>query len=140
VSELRTRSATAGDLDAVLALWRLTGPPGATDTPQALQLLLAADSQALLLAEGTGLLLGTLIAAWDGWRASLYRLAVREGHRRRRVATALLHEGERRLRARGATRVTAIVDERDAAAIAFWQAAGYTREPHQARLVRHLEG
>lgn len=138
MSEPRIRSATARDLDALLALWGEANPPGHTDTPRALHALLATDSHALLVAEADGLVLGALIAAWDGWRGNLYRLAVREGHRRRGIATALLREGERRLRARGAARVAAIVDERDAEAVAFWQAAGYVREPGQVRHVRRL--
>ena len=140
MTELRIRSATVQDLGSVLALWSRASPPGATDTPQALHALLASDSHALLLVERGGLLVGTLIAAWDGWRGGLYRLAVRDGYRRRGIATALLREAERRLRDRGATRVAAVVDERDAEAVAFWQAAGYVREPGQVRHVRRLDG
>jgi len=52
----------------------------------------------------------------------------------------LLREGERRLRARGAVRLTAILTEDDATATGFWQAAAYTRQPQQARFVRLAAG
>ena len=35
-------------------------------------------------------MVGSLIAAWDGWRGSFYRLAVHPERRRQRIATALL--------------------------------------------------
>ena len=57
--------------------------------------LLAADPQALLVAELDGVVAGSLIAAWDGWRGSFYRLAVSPEHRRKGLATMLLREGER---------------------------------------------
>lgn len=57
--------------------------------------------------------------------------------RRQGLATMLLREGERRLCKRGAMRLTAIVADEEAGAMAFWRAAGYERQQHQARLVRH---
>jgi len=39
-------------------------------------------------------------------------------------------------RERGAIRLTAIVAEDEAGAMAFWRAAGYERQRHQARFVR----
>jgi ribosomal protein S18 acetylase RimI-like enzyme len=110
-----------------------------TDSEAGLRVLLATDPDALLVADARGVLLGSLIAAWDGWRASFYRLAVDPGRRHEGIATALLQEGERRLRARGAIRLTAIVASGDTVATGFWQAAGYMRQPDQARFVRHAE-
>lgn len=134
------RSAAQQDLEQVLLLWEAAGsPPSVTDSEAGVRALLAFDSDALLVADSDGALVGSLIAAWDGWRASFYRLAVDPGRRREGIATALLHEGERRLRACGAIRLTAIVAGSDAAATHFWQAAGYTRQPDQARFVRHTE-
>jgi ribosomal protein S18 acetylase RimI-like enzyme len=78
---------------------------------------------------------GSLIAAWDGWRGSFYRLAVRPDARRKGLATALLREGERRLCARRAARLTAIVADDDAVAMCFWQAVGYQRQSHRARFI-----
>ena len=41
--------------------------------------LIADSPAALLVAERDGEIVGVLIAAWDGWRGNMYRLAVREG-------------------------------------------------------------
>jgi ribosomal protein S18 acetylase RimI-like enzyme len=134
------RSATEHDIESVLQLWRAAGgTPSVTDTHAGLLSLFAADPEALLLAEAEGTVVGSLIATWDGWRGSFYRLAVHPDHRRQGLATALLHEGERRLGARGAVRLTAVVTDDDPVATGFWSAAGYKRQRRQARFVRHVE-
>lgn len=131
------RSAIEEDIQIVLDLWAAAGsPPSVTDSLDGLTLLLSADPQALLVAELDGVLIGSLIAVWDGWRGSFYRLAVSPEHRRKGLATMLLREGERRLRARGAVRLTAIVADDDPTAISFWRTAGYERQQHRARFVR----
>ena len=108
----------------MLSLWAQAGsPPTVTDTRQGLLVLMACDGEALLLAERDAALVGSLIASWDGWRGSFYRLAVHPAHRRHGIATRLLADGERRLRARGAARLTAIVVEDDPIAVGFWRAA-----------------
>jgi ribosomal protein S18 acetylase RimI-like enzyme len=134
------RNATEQDIASVLDLWAVAGSlPTVSDSPDGLAALLAADPQALLVAELDGVLTGSLIAAWDGWRGSFYRLAVAPAHRRKGLATMLLREGERRLRLRGAARLTAIVADDKAGAMAFWQAAGYERQQHRARFVRSTD-
>src|SRR5271156_2998266 len=131
------RNATEDDIASVLDLWVAAGSlPSVSDSPEGLAGLLAADPQALLVAEHDGVLAGSLIAAWDGWRGSFYRLAVTPEHRRKGLATMLLREGERRLRGRGAARLTAIVADDDPTAMGFWRAAGYTRQRDRARYVR----
>jgi hypothetical protein len=45
-----------------------------SDTREGLARLLSVDRDALLLAESGDAVVGTVIAAWDGWRASFYRL------------------------------------------------------------------
>lgn len=109
VSDMTIRSAGQQDIGQVLQLWQAAGSsPSVTDSEAGLRALLAADPDALLVAGADGVPLGSLIAAWDGWRASFYPLVVDPTRRREGIATALLHEGERRLRARGAIRLTAI--------------------------------
>ena len=131
------RSAGGTDIAAVLALWEAAGSlPSVSDSPEGLARLLAADPQALLVAELGGVLVGSLIAAWDGWRGSFYRLAVSPEHRRQGLATMLLTAGQQRLREQGAVRLTAIVAEDEGGAVAFWQAAGYERQQNRARFIR----
>jgi ribosomal protein S18 acetylase RimI-like enzyme len=136
------RSAGVRDIAAVLDLWTAAGsvPTVGNDSPEGLTRLLAADPQALLVVEVEAVLAGSLIAAWDGWRGSFYRLAVAPEHRRKGLATRLLREGEQRLRERGAIRLTAIVAEDEAEAMRFWRAVGYERQQRRARFVRHLDG
>lgn len=134
------RSAGSRDIGAVLGLWELSGGPSSvSDTPEALVHLLTRDPGALLVAESGSAVVGSLIAAWDGWRGSFYKLVVHPEHRRQGIATELLREGERRLRAQGAIRLTAIVVQNDARAMAFWEATGYTRRPEQARFTQNAQ-
>ncbi len=133
------RSAGTQDFESVLSLWGAAGGlPTVTDTRDGLERLLDADPQALLLAESAGTVIGSLIAVWDGWRGSFYRLAVQPSVRRQGVASALLARGERRLRDLGAIRLTAIVDDESPAAMSFWEAAGYTRQSQRTRFVRMI--
>jgi len=133
------RPARLGDLDAVLALWSASGaPPTVTDHVEHLRVLLASDPHALLLAEASGEIVASLIAAFNGWRGSFYRLAVRPDHRRRGLGTRLVREGESRLRERGARRLDAIVASDDDAAMSFWDAVGYDHQRSRARFVRNF--
>lgn len=134
------RIAGEQDIELVLALWDAAGGlPTVTDTREGLRHLLATDREALLLAVEGGAVIGSLIAAWDGWRGSFYRLAVHPEWRRGGVATALLREGERRLCAQGAVRFTAIVAEGDSTAMGFWWTAGYERQRDRTRFVRGVD-
>jgi ribosomal protein S18 acetylase RimI-like enzyme len=131
------RSATEADIESVLRLWAAAGGPRSVgSTRDGLSRLLATDRDGLLLVESGGQVVGSLIAVWDGWRGSFYRIAVHPERRRQGVATALLREGERRLRGRGAARLTAIVADDDPAAVGFWRAAGYRRQTDRGRFVR----
>jgi ribosomal protein S18 acetylase RimI-like enzyme len=134
---LTIRSASERDIEPVLCLWEMAGHvPSVTDTREGLLGLLASDGEALIVAECDRAVVGSLIAAWDGWRGSFYRLAVQPERRREGIATALLREGEGRLRARGAVRLTAIVASDDSTAIGFWRASSYARQLDRARFVR----
>lgn len=130
------RNATQLDLASVLSLWQVADTlPTVSDTQEGLTCLLANDRDALVLAVAGEAVVGSLIAAWDGWRGSFYRLAVHPDRRRAGIATALLREGERRLRERGAIRLTAIVAVDESTALDFWEAAGYQRQQDRTRFV-----
>lgn len=124
------RTAADGDVGAVLALWRVAGSaPTVTDDEAGLRTLLAHDPGALLVAvDDGGAIVGSLVAAWDGWRGHFYRMAVAPSARRRGVATALVDAGRARLAALGCRRADAIVLRDEADARAFWTAAEFAEQ------------
>jgi ribosomal protein S18 acetylase RimI-like enzyme len=141
---LRIRAAVPADLPAVLELWQSADvKPSPTDDLAALAALVAHDPEALLVVDDAGLIAGSLVAGFDGWRGNLYRLAVRPSHRRRGLGRALLLEAAERLRARGARRVSALVLRDDVQAVGFWsslQAEGLRLDSSKTRWILNLEG
>src|SRR5436190_8871520 len=135
---VKIRPARAGELEAVLGIWReAEAVPGATDSVESLRMLLETGPDSLLVAEVDGAPVGTVIATWDGWRAGLYRLAVLPSHRRRGVARALIAEGERRLRDKGAARIS-ILAIASSDAPDLWEAVGYEPDGRIRRFVKNL--
>jgi len=124
----------------VLGLWEQARSEHAStpDRPEDLERLVLDSPGALLLAEGDHRILGALIAAWDGWRGNLYRLAVHREHRRSGVGLALVRAGEEHLRRQGATRITALVAYGDPVAGPFWDSVGYPQDPQIGRRVRNI--
>ena len=128
------------DCPAVLDLWRQAEAiPSRTDTVDELQRLVGENTGLFLIAEEGGRLIGTIIGGWDGWRANVYRLAVLPEIRRRGVARSLVAEVERRLRAKGARRVSALVVKSEDHAMGFWEAAGYENDRRMIRYVKTLD-
>lgn len=68
----------------------------------------------------------------------MYRLTVRDGHRRQGIGLALTRAGEKYLRGRGARRITALVAFDDEVAGSFWESAGYPVDREIGRRVRNL--
>ncbi len=130
------RSALPADVPAVLALWEASAAPTSTDTHEALECLLERDPGALIVAESAGEVVGSVIAGWDGWRGSVYRLAVAPAHRRHGLGRRLLHMAEHRLTALEVRRMHAIVVGTDARAVAFWEATRWEHQHDQLRYVR----
>lgn len=133
------RNGLPGDVGAVLALWRRAdASPSSTESAVDVCGLLERDSEALLLADAAGEIVGSLIVGWDGWRGTFYRLVVDPAYRRRGLAAALVQAGEERLRALGAHRLNAIVETVEADAMAFWSSAGYELQTARSRFVKNL--
>ena len=134
------RAAVPADARAILELCRLAGAfPTRTDNEQSVCSLIAYDRDAVLVAEEEkGELAGTLVASFDGWRGTLFRLAVLPTQRRRGVGRALVAEGERRLRECGATRINLYAIRAETSAIGFWNTVGYEPDDRCQRFVRNL--
>ncbi|MER5769613.1 GNAT family N-acetyltransferase [Streptomyces sp. NPDC001985] len=139
MTEPRIRTARADEAGTVLALWAEAAEgTSITDDLDGVGRLIARDPEALILAESAGRVVGSVIAGWDGWRCSLYRLAVHPAHRRQGIGAALLAAAERRFAAVGGRRGDAMVLEVNERAQRVWEAAGYHREDHWRRWVKPL--
>jgi ribosomal protein S18 acetylase RimI-like enzyme len=136
------RSGSRADIDDVLALWELARSEHAVtpDRAEDVERLCDEDSGAVQVAEHKGEIIGVVIAAWDGWRGNLYRLAVHPRHRRIGIAAELVQAGEAHLERKGARRVTALVAHDDLGTGAFWDAAGYPTDQNMGRRVKNLLG
>ena len=139
MSAFTIRDAIPADFDAILKLWesidRHTGLP---DRLEYLQVFHGFAPDLLLVAEGGGEIIGTVIGGWDGWRAQIARLSTHSKWRRKGIAEALVKEIEQRLYARGARRIYALVDRRSPPAIPFWEAYGYVANDSIVQYSRNL--
>jgi len=139
MSDLLIRAAAPADAQAVLAFWAHAAEgTSISDDPDGVARLIARDPDALLLAEREGILVGTVIAGFDGWRCHLYRLAVHPGHRRAGIGRLLVDAAEARFRALGGTRADAMVLDGNALAHHAWRSGGYAPQAEWSRWVKPL--
>ncbi len=132
------RACRPQDIDRVLELWKIGAPGGSTNNAAALETRLIRDRELFLLAWEGDALVGTLIGAWDGWRANMYRLAVHPDYRRRGIATELIRRVEELLLRLGATRVYALALNDSPEAGSFWSALGYAPNSDIDPLAKNL--
>jgi ribosomal protein S18 acetylase RimI-like enzyme len=134
------RTCRAQDASAVLELWQQARSEHAStaDRLEDVQRLISVTPGSLLVADAGGVIQGSLIAAWDGWRGNMYRLAVRSEYRRRGIGLALVQAGEEHLCRQGARRITALVGYEDEVASMFWESVGYPQDREIGRRVRNL--
>lgn len=141
VTDLTLRPAEPADVPAVLAFWQEAAadahrPP---DGPDAVHALITRDPGALILAEDPEkILVGTVIAGWDGWRYHLYRLAVSPARRRLGIGRRLIDAAEERFRTLGGARADAMVLRDNTRAHGAWRTAGYTPQAEWERWVKPL--
>ncbi len=132
------RDATPEDAPAILALWDAAYVESSRSSAQDIPALLSHGPMArLLLAEVDGVIAGTLIVTFDGWRGNMYRLAVHPDHQRHGVASQLVTAAHEWLRAVGCTRITALVEGDHDYATRFWGSAGYVHDEVMRRY--HLD-
>jgi ribosomal protein S18 acetylase RimI-like enzyme len=131
------RTGQPSDVGSVLSLWTESdAEPTHTDNSESLYALLARDPDSLVVEVDGAEIVGSVIAAWDGWRGSSYRLVVSSSHRRQGMASQLLVYAEARLTTVGAVRLQAIVTETNPQASGFWMATGWEQQIQRLRFVK----
>ncbi|PYN72465.1 MAG: GNAT family N-acetyltransferase [Candidatus Rokuibacteriota bacterium] len=138
------RPCRVAECPAVLALWQRAGAiPSPTDTLVELEQLIAHQGDGLLVAVEDGVIVGSVIGGWDGWRGNIYRLAVAPEARRHGLARRLVDDAVRVLRARGAHRISALVERHEAHAVGFWDSLtdqGWRRDERMLRYIKNVDG
>jgi ribosomal protein S18 acetylase RimI-like enzyme len=90
-----------------------------------------ADPELVYLAECEGQVVGTIIGSFDGWWAWIYRVAVHPDFQRRQIGTHLLQEMHRRLKARGADAICAVVTPQNEGVLALLTKVGYSERGYR---------
>ncbi len=127
---MRVREFQLADEEAVVALWvacELTRP---WNDPRADIERKLADSPALLLVgEEDGIVVGTVMAGYDGHRGWINYLAVHPSRRGRGLGRELMRTAEERLVATGCPKINLQVRDENVGARGFYEALGYRLEP-----------
>jgi ribosomal protein S18 acetylase RimI-like enzyme len=134
------RQVLTEELPAILSFWKEAEvtPPSVTDSIEELGILMRQPAALLLVATIDGKIVGSVIGGWDGWRGNIYRLAVAPAHRREGIARRLVREISTALFARGAQRLSALVEQEHPWAMEFWSTMrdlGYVQDPKFTRFV-----
>jgi len=120
------RPARDDEKDQILQLWSDSGL-GLTTDPE-WDAITTGPGARIFVADNQGRVIGTAIAAFDGWRAYIYHVAVAPGHRGEGLGQELMSHTEGILRRRGASRVYVLVNEANTAGLALSATMGYEPE------------
>ena len=117
------------DEAAVIALWQrcnLTRPWN--DPRKDIRRKQAVQPELFILAECQGRIVGSVMAGYDGHRGWINYLAVDPAQQRRGIATQLMAEAERGLRALGCPKINLQVRAGNAEAVAYYRALGFVED------------
>ncbi len=139
LARVRFRPCRVKDVAEVIRFWNEFGAAHSLkDEPAAVRRRLKRDRRLFVLAWDDGRLVGTIMAGWDGWRASMARLAVDLRYRRIGLARSLVERVEWEFRSLGARRIGAIVLKKNRGGRSFWSNAGYELDREDVRYVKDL--
>lgn len=116
--------------DGVNALWREAFPDDAprNTAKSVIPVKLSVQPDLLLVAMDGKLVVGSVLAGFDGFRGWLNRVAVLRSHRRHGIATRLIQEAEKRLKSLGCAKINLQVVGSNDAVTGLYRRLGYAIE------------
>ena len=113
----------------VIELWTFGGLVKAWNDPKKdIARKLKVQRELFLVAELEGVVVGVVMAGYEGHRGWVNYLAVDIGQRRRGIGTALMRDAERRLRLVGCPKINLQVRRENTDVQAFYAALGFTED------------
>lgn len=115
----------------VVQLWKTVfGYESAHNKPSlAIDKKLDAQDNLFFVARVEELVVGTILAGYDGHRGWLYSVAVHPSHRKQGIGSALVEHAERALIERGCMKINLQIMGGNEGVTGFYEALGYTVEP-----------
>jgi ribosomal protein S18 acetylase RimI-like enzyme len=131
---------TDGHFDGVDALWREAFPNDGAWNAATISIPEKQKIQPdlLLVAIESGVVVGSVMAGYDGHRGWISRVAVLQSHRRQGIGEALIREAERRLAALGCIKINLQVVASNAGVLGFYRSLGYDVE-ERISMSKHLK-
>jgi ribosomal protein S18 acetylase RimI-like enzyme len=113
----------------VIELWTFAGLVRPWNNPKRdIARKLKVQRELFLVAELDGVIVGTVMAGYDGHRGWVNYLAVDIGQRRRGIGTALMRDAERRLLLLGCPKLNLQIRRENTGVQAFYAALGFTED------------
>ena len=115
------------DRAGVIELWAAVfpGDPAHNQSTDMIDRKLRVQPELFLVARDADVVVGTVMAGYDGVRGWIHRLAVRESSQRLGVGKALLRAAEAGLARMGCPKVNLQIRVANASVVAFYRSAGY---------------
>ena len=130
MDEVTITPMTAGDYDAVRALWltiRGFGIRALDDSREDIERFLARNPTTSVVARAGGRVIGSILCGSDGRQGALYHVCVAAEYRRQGIGTRMVGQCMQRLREMGINKVALIAFSGNSAGNAFWQQIGWKK-------------
>jgi len=117
-----------GDFDRIVEIWKESGlshRPKGRDQRERIAREIEGDCSVFLGARHDGTIVGVVLGTHDGRKGWINRLAVVPAWRGQGIATKLVREVERRIRAQGIEIVTCLIEDDNEDSMRFFEALGY---------------
>jgi ribosomal protein S18 acetylase RimI-like enzyme len=123
------RAFKEADEARVIELWTFAGLVRPWNDPKKdIARKLKVQRELFLVAELDGVIVGTVMAGYEGHRGWVNYLAVDIGQRRRGIGTALMRDAERRLRLLGCPKINLQIRRENTGVQAFYAAIGFKED------------
>ena len=126
---MNVRLMTINDYEKVYELWLSCAGMGLNnldDSKEGIEKFLNRNPETCFVAETEQGIIGVIIAGNDGRRGDIYHTAVNPDYRHQGIATKLVNEVMRALKALGINKTALVVFSKNTAGNAFWEKSGFS--------------